>query len=732
MKTIQHIIQIFISCGLILFSVNAFGQISQGGIPYSFQISSDETISNERKDIFLREIPTIEMPAISRTTIDELKANNKQQIPYQFAYSFDVNIDLKQSALKDSLDCGFLYRLALKSSDAYSINVIFSEYRIPPGAKLFMYNEKQDYVIGAYTSNNNKEDGIFAVSPVVGEKIILEYFEPYFSDFSGSLVIGRVSHDFLDILNSGGKSELRAAASCEKDVNCSEGNNWQKEKRAVCRMVINGSKFCSGALINNTNNDGRAYFLTAHHCLSNQSDASKTIFYFNYEKPPGPPCGLGNGSLSQSISGATLRATNSGSDFTLLELSKIPISTFRPYFAGWERHDSQGSGGVGIHHPVGDVKKISTHIVTPIQAVSYPTGMYPAECWRINWDSGVTEPGSSGSPLFNLIGRIIGQLYAGASFCNNMAGFDYYGRFNVSWNNGNSSSNRLFDWLNPNNNTLVLNGIDACPTETVVNLNLNNTISSGSHIYQASNKIESTSVIQSGATVEYEAGSSIVLKSGFKAEAGSNFKASINQNLQNCVIVPDPINLVAWTTVACIGSGLQFNITNATNYTVKINTILGQLIYNGSGSISGNSVTVWSASGASAGNYIATITFSSAGEEISNTYTIVVKSCLKDASVFAEENTEELTTIQETYNNKIDFTVFPNPNGGNFTIELLNAEEMKPYSVQVFNSNSALISKIEHCNTNQLNFNHAGLPAGIYYVKLSMGINIVTKKVIIQ
>ena len=243
---------------------------------------------------------------------------------------------------------------------------IFSEYHVPPCAKLFMYNESYEHIIGAFTSNNNKDDKVLAVSPVAGEKIIIEYFEPYFSDFIGSLVISKVSHDFLDILNTK-ENGVKASGSCNVDANCPEGNNWQKEKRSVCRILINGSGLCTGSLINNTSNDGRAYFLTANHCISSQQIASASIFYFNYEKNS---CNSGSGSLSQSISGATLRATRANSDFTLLELSKKPLSTYRPFFAGWDRNNTQNEGGVGIHHPSGDVKKISTYTMIP-QSTSY-------------------------------------------------------------------------------------------------------------------------------------------------------------------------------------------------------------------------------------------------------------------------------------------------------------------------------------------------------------------------
>ena len=291
--------------------------------------------------------------------IDDIKRRNSENECFQFAYGFDVNIDIKDVSLIDTLQYGILYRVGVKSNNAYSINIIFSNYFVPDGAKMFLYNEKQDVILGAYTSNNNKKDQIFATSPISGDKIFIEYFEPRFSEISGQVVIGKVSHDFIGITESYDKTQ---AGSCEVDVNCIEGEDWQDEKRAVCRLLFNGAYLCSGSLINNVERDGKAYLLTANHCISTQSDASSCVFYFNYEKPD---CGFGSGSLSQSISGSYLRAAMSSSDFTLLELSRIPYNSFNPYYAGWDRNETQTAGGVGIHHPQGGVKKISTFNIVP-------------------------------------------------------------------------------------------------------------------------------------------------------------------------------------------------------------------------------------------------------------------------------------------------------------------------------------------------------------------------------
>lgn len=79
-----------------------------------------------------------------------------------------------------------------------------------------------------------------------------------------------------------------------------------------------------------------------------------------------------------------------------------------------------------------------------------------------NPNKGVTEQGSSGSPLFNNSSLIIGTLTGGTSYCYYPAGTDIYGRMSYHWlNNGATSNDRkLQPWLDPDNTgTTVLQGM---------------------------------------------------------------------------------------------------------------------------------------------------------------------------------------------------------------------------------------------------------------------------------
>ena len=127
-------------------------------------------------------------------------------------------------------------------------------------------------------------------------------------------------------------------------------------------------------------------------------------------------------------------------------------------YVGWDRSDDESvTASTSIHHPSGDVMKICFDEDNP-----YHANQGGAAVWYIDeWEDGVTEPGSSGSPLFDQNHRIIGQLYGGYAACSgsvNNGQADWYGRLGVSWD-GNSPETRLKDWLDPQNvSPLVLDG----------------------------------------------------------------------------------------------------------------------------------------------------------------------------------------------------------------------------------------------------------------------------------
>ena len=428
-KLYVALLMIYFSC----VSLAGISQISQGGSPLSFKNPQVNTGS----------VPVEIMPKVDVKKLLAEDSLNEiyKDVPWRFGENIPVSFDLNNSGIWDVLPRGDrIWRLGIKCPGAYTINLTFDNYHLPHGATLFVYNIDKTQVIGAFTDYNNREDSVFATTLVMGEEIIIEYYEPPQPAFAGELHLNRVTHGYRD--SFGYIKSFGQSGSCNNNVHCPEAATWQNQVRAACMLVSGGNGFCSGALVNNTSQDGTPYILTANHCYSNPST---WVFWFNWESPTcqnpltPPPY--------NSISGATLKARYTDSDFCLVQMSSTPPSSYNVYYAGWNRADIAATSGAGIHHPSGDIKKIS-YSDSPFTSDTW-NGTPADSHWRVNWSDGVTEPGSSGSPVFDQFHHEVGQLHGGPSACGGSQLWDFYGKFAMSWNHGTTPATRLRDWLDP-------------------------------------------------------------------------------------------------------------------------------------------------------------------------------------------------------------------------------------------------------------------------------------------
>jgi len=440
---------VMMALAILLVATSARAQVSAGGTPPSF-----------RHDLLLA-VPTVDLPApdVGRFLAEDAD-DEKAGIPLRFGAPIPVDLGLEGSGVWSTLpDGGRVWRLRIASPGAYSLNLLYDVFDLPAGAEFFLYNDDQSQLLGAFTEYNSASspDGGFATQPLAGDAVVLEYHEPEWVSRPGRIHVSSVVHAYRNLF---GRAEFDRnygdSGSCNNNVNCPEGSGWQAEKRAVAMILTSGgSRICTGALVNNTAQDLRQYFLTANHCgLSTGS----YIFMFNYESPG---CTNVNGPTNQTVQGCTLRANNTASDFTLVELTENIPSSYNVHFAGWNNVNTPATSSTCIHHPSGDIKKISFSN-TPTTDDTW-SGTPAASHWRANWSDGVTEPGSSGSPLFDQNHRIIGQLHGGPSSCSTPT-YDQYGKFSLSWSYGGSPTNQLRNWLDPGNTgATVLNGVDDAP-----------------------------------------------------------------------------------------------------------------------------------------------------------------------------------------------------------------------------------------------------------------------------
>lgn len=413
-----------------------YAQVSIGGQPYSFAgngLSAD--------------VPLINMPYIDVAALQaEDAVYDHKGEAFRFGQATDVDISLQTDGMEEVLPDGSrLYRLLIRSKKAKTINLVYNHFHIPDGARFYLYNPNHSDLIGAFTSANNKDHLKFSTGFIKGEVTVLEYYEPADAAFPGIINISKVVHGYRGLGHM--EKDYGDSGSCNNNVNCPVGADWQNEKRSVAVIISGGFRSCTGAVINNVRQDCVPYFLTANHCLDN--DVETWVFMFNYESPT---CANQDGPTNQTVSGCELKANAQASDFALLELSELPPPEYNVYYAGWSNGTAAAAGSTCIHHPSADIKKITINDdVLIANDGTIPNNKF----WEMVWEDGTTEPGSSGSPLFDPNHRIVGQLYGGGASCFSTSASDVYGSFAYSWNHGTGPSSRLRDWLDPDNTAAV-------------------------------------------------------------------------------------------------------------------------------------------------------------------------------------------------------------------------------------------------------------------------------------
>lgn len=467
------------ACSLVLSSI---AQVAHDGAPMGWGMQS------------IPEVEYVQTAPLDWPTLQAADAVTDQykEAPWRFGVEHEVAYTLENSGVW-TIESGMrVWRLGVHCPEGVNVSFWLDAFDVSKGAALYVWDADRTTYLGAFTEANEKEWGGLAIGLIPSDSVVLELHEPLSESGLSVLSIGQIVHGYRSLLRHAEEvyNDLTAAmgpfgnsGACNINVNCPAGSAWQTEKKSVALITSGGFATCTGALVNNVEQDGTPYFLTANHCLGSPTS---WVFYFNHESST---CTGSSGPTNQSISGATLLANNGGSDFALLELSSTPPASYDVHYAGWDATGSSPTAATGIHHPSGDVKKICFQENAPTASTASGASVW----WIDDWESGVTEPGSSGSPLFDQNHRIIGQLFGGAAACSgtvNNGAYDYYGQFHVSWDAGASASTRLIDWLDPNGTgTEVLDGYPSadpsvgCTDATACNFSSTATTDDGSCLF---------------------------------------------------------------------------------------------------------------------------------------------------------------------------------------------------------------------------------------------------------
>ena len=456
-------------------AAGAKAQMSEGGTPPSF-----------RYEQTLRSRAAKETVAVNFNVDDEKLVDSWREseglAPRCVSRLIDVKMNPHNAGVWSTLPDGqTIWQLEIEARGAQALMLYYADFLIPEGGRLYLYNKDKSELLGAYTHATNPDGGRFATGFVSGDAVTLEY-APGPDGRRPQLEIEAVGYGYNlpegDRIWRQGAQLRRTSASCEVNVNCSEGDSWQNEKRGVCHMLqrINDRGYvCTGSLLNNTAQDLKPYILTATHCAQDASGVKATdndlrqwqfIFHMEYSG-----CSNQSGlTTTRSMVGCTRLAstpTHGGSDGMLLLLRQSIPENYNVYYNGWDRSDRGSAWGISLHHPQGDYMKISTY-THPLAAATFygENGLEGAA--HAHWNvvfartangHGVTEVGSSGAPLFNSDKRIIGSLTGGTSSCTKTEGDNLYGKLSYHWNKQAGTDTHFDRYLDPQNSGVeVLDG----------------------------------------------------------------------------------------------------------------------------------------------------------------------------------------------------------------------------------------------------------------------------------
>ncbi len=398
------------------------------------------------------------LPQLDNDVLKARYQHNTKNTSNKFAEAREVHANPKENGIWEATKSGqMVWRFAIKSPTAYSLNLGFTQFHLPQSAELFIYNTQKTEILGPFSAKDNDDHRQLWTPIISGDEIIVELQMNANDREDFDLVLSRVNHDFKNL-----RKNLQSG-SCNLDVVCGAADgyaivdNYRDIISSVGAYSYNGTDQCSGVLLNNTRNDCTPYFLTAGHCGVSDVNSPSVVVYWNYEnsfcRPPfsqqsGQP---GNGSRTDFNTGSVVRALWGISDFTLIELDDPINPEHNLFFAGWSRQLELPDSSVCIHHPGVEEKRISFEF----DKLFYdPTGSDTTHILVQDWDIGTTEGGSSGSPLFNTQKQVVGQLEGGFAACGNNDS-DSFGWFRRSWEGEGQPLTSLKFWLDPDQTDVI-------------------------------------------------------------------------------------------------------------------------------------------------------------------------------------------------------------------------------------------------------------------------------------
>lgn len=662
-----------------------------------------------------KEINEIIIPPVDTS---ELKNNILKRLNSAEPKPVDISPILK--SFKEIKGKDVIYRQKVIAQNATSIAITLDKLNLSKNAQLYLYNPEGTVITGPITAKENigldKKNKQWSSNSFKGNSIIIELKIPQEEVDQNALHVFKIRYGLPKTLNENLSDSaligtFNSSSSCNRNLVCPEGNNWQIERNAVC-LIQSPTRGASGALIKNTCNTLIPYILTAWH-VTNGDNPNNFTFLFGWLSSTCTP----NTNTSQSIlfNGATLRATYEPTDFSLIQLNQVPSTNLNLSFLGWDRSSNIPASTTGIHHPQGDQMKISFDTRPPTIG-NVRTNSNTA--WRTLWTLGTIEPGSSGSPLFNQNRLVVGQLFSGTQPtqppCNQQTGGNNYGRFDLSWTGGGTNATRLSNWLDPNNS-------GAITTNTTNIANLTNV--SPALTISGSDFCTSTTY-----TVNAPAGTTVVCS----ATSGI---VNINSATGYATKVSDGSALITATVTFCGGAtatvSKRVSVGIPNNYYIQRMSMASTNRLDIYPSFSGYqlSVTSW--------NVYVDGSFSTSGSGYPPSVISVYASSGSHSITLTVYNSCGSYSTSSSYSGYSHYAITPNPANGNVTITDKAANSKSALTggkvtITVFDNTNRPLKQFSFSPGNHYNFSVVGLTPGIYTVQIKQNGSVSSLKLIKQ
>jgi lysyl endopeptidase len=444
-------------------------------------------------------VPVVHLGAASEPAAASRRPSREETGPRRYGVARSVRLSPKTHGAWSTEGGTAVWRLRVEARDAAALSLGFSSFRLPPGARLTVADPDGDTVRGPYTGAD-ATGGQHWTPHVRGGALVVTLRVPARHRSAVDLAIHRVVHAARSVLPdretappAGDAAQTRAGA-CNVDVACAAADPFRKQVRAVglYTFVDGGVSYsCTGALVNTTRRDRTPYLLTAEHCIQEADDAASMVVYWNYRSPTcRPPGSSESGRVTpadrddQTSTGGVLtarygQAHRTGSiagrpDLSLVRIDDVLPLAYGLFFAGWDARAAVPGRGAAIHHPRGDGKRVALEKDSLSadgyfgQAAGSGAGPSPATHLKVEaWETGTTETGSSGGPLFGADKRLRGVLSGGRAGCERRGDGtsvdndepDWFGRLAAGWSRGDYEGRTFREVLAPGTAARTLGGL---------------------------------------------------------------------------------------------------------------------------------------------------------------------------------------------------------------------------------------------------------------------------------